>query len=244
MQLHVYCRFERPLTLPVNYNHIVQSMIYSSLGNAAYKSYLHEEGSSYEKRKFKLFTFSRIFGKSSFSSADKKITFYEDISFEVRSPDPFLIRALREGIENRGLVFGERVMRPAELTCGDITVEAAPILVEMKSPICVYSTDPDTKKTYYATPDDELFPQLIFDNFYRKYTACYGVSPGKEFVIMPYEVTPEDKVVTTFKGQYIIAYGGKYVLAGSRKYLDFLYQTGIGSKNSQGFGLFTILGQM
>ena len=34
---------------------------------------------------------------------------------------------------------------------------------------------------------------------------------------------------------------GEYYLVGKRKYLDFLYQTGLGSKNSQGFGMFDVI---
>ena len=39
----------------------------------------------------------------------------------------------------------------------------------------------------------------------------------------------------------LTAYSGTYELFGERKYLDFLYQTGLGSKNSQGFGMFEIM---
>ena len=33
---------------------------------------------------------------------------------------------------------------------------------------------------------------------------------------------------------------GEYELIGEPKYLDFLYQTGLGSKNAQGFGMFEV----
>ena len=51
----------------------------------------------------------------------------------------------------------------------------------------------------------------------------------------------KDKYVTKYKGFYINAWFGMYVLTGKRQYLDFLYQTGIGSKNAQGFGMFEII---
>lgn len=49
------------------------------------------------------------------------------------------------------------------------------------------------------------------------------------------------KMVTKYQGHYIIAWYGEYILSGKRKYLDFLYQVGIGAKNSQGFGMIEML---
>ena len=49
------------------------------------------------------------------------------------------------------------------------------------------------------------------------------------------------KLVTRYKGILITAWYGTYQLTGERKYLDFLYQTGLGAKNAQGFGMFEIL---
>ena len=47
--------------------------------------------------------------------------------------------------------------------------------------------------------------------------------------------------MTKYQGNYITAWYGKYLISGKRKYLDFLYQAGLGSKNSQGFGMFEII---
>lgn len=50
------------LTLPVHYNHLVQGMIYQSLDQAL-AQWLHERGFQYGKRRFKLFTFSRLLSR-------------------------------------------------------------------------------------------------------------------------------------------------------------------------------------
>lgn len=47
--------------------------------------------------------------------------------------------------------------------------------------------------------------------------------------------------MTKYKGFYISGWLGEYELSGEAKYLDFLYQTGLGSKNAQGFGLFDVV---
>ena len=57
---------------------------------------------------------------------------------------------------------------------------------------------------------------------------------------MPLKVGRRDKYVTKYKGFYLSAWLGEYQLTGPRKNLDFLYQTGLGCRNSQGFGMFEI----
>ena len=49
------------------------------------------------------------------------------------------------------------------------------------------------------------------------------------------------KMVIRYQGVLITAWYGTHKLSGERKYLDFLYQTGLGAKNAQGFGMFEIL---
>ncbi|MBQ8166545.1 MAG: CRISPR-associated endoribonuclease Cas6, partial [Lachnospiraceae bacterium] len=56
----------------------------------------------------------------------------------------------------------------------------------------------------------------------------------------PIKVTQKDKYVTKYKGIYVSGWKGIYQLSGEAKYLDFLYQTGLGAKNAQGFGMFEI----
>ena len=45
MQLMVYINLEEPITLPLNYNHIVQAIIYRALGIMPdYADFLHDGG--------------------------------------------------------------------------------------------------------------------------------------------------------------------------------------------------------
>ena len=53
-------------------------------------------------------------------------------------------------------------------------------------------------------------------------------------------ILEKDKYLTKYKGFFINGWKGIYQLSGERKYLDFLYQTGLGAKNSQGFGMFDV----
>ncbi len=53
---------EASIEVPIQYNHLLQGLIYHNLDRAL-SEWLHEEGHAYGKRRFKLFTFSRLFGK-------------------------------------------------------------------------------------------------------------------------------------------------------------------------------------
>ncbi|CAN5788322.1 hypothetical protein BH23ACT11_BH23ACT11_10350 [soil metagenome] len=51
-----------PLQVPVQYNHLLQGLVYHNLDRVL-SEWLHERGHAYGERRFKLFTFSRLFGK-------------------------------------------------------------------------------------------------------------------------------------------------------------------------------------
>lgn len=104
----------------------------------------------------------------------------------------------------------------------------------------MYSTD-EYKHTIFYEPTDLEFYEMINDNFRRKYIAIMGVEPKDDIVLRPSFISDRDCKVTKYKGFYIKGFKGEYILEGDRKYLDFLYQTGLGSKNSQGFGMFNII---
>lgn len=163
------------------------------------------------------------------------------MTFEIRSPEVLFIQTIAANIKSNGVRFGKEVYSEVSVEILDDTIEEEDILVHMRTPICVYSTDKETKKTYFYKPDEAAFYQLLADNFVRKYRACYGIIPTEEVEIYPLEVSAKDKFVTKYKNIYISGWKGYYRIRGKRKYLDFLYQTGLGSKNSQGFGMFDVI---
>lgn len=176
MQLVVHIGLDEPLSLPVNYNHILQAVIYQSLDIMPdYAEFIHEGGFTRGQRQYKMFQFSQL--KGEYRIENKKITFFSEVSFEVRSPEPLLIRLLGEGIWNQGVTFGNHVYTDVQLELYDYTVEERQLLIRMKSPLTVYATDSESEKTWYFSPDEEPFYEMVNDNFYRKYQAYYGIAP-------------------------------------------------------------------
>ena len=240
MQLLIRHELKEKLVLPLNYHHILQAIIYRNLNpSMGYSQFLHDSGFSFGSRSFKMFTFSLLQGK--YDIVDKKIIFRDEVFFEVRSPEIFMIRMLAQNILQNGIDYGKTHISEVEVLVGNETVEEDELYIKMISPISVYTTDPETKKTYFYSPMDQEFAQLVNENFIRKYIACYGVEPEGNVFIRPASVEQRDKYVTNYKNFYISGWMGVYCLYGERKHLDFLYQAGLGSRNSQGFGMFNIV---
>lgn len=240
MQLIVNVKLDKPLILPLNYNHIVQSIIYRTLSVIPeYADFVHDVGYSNGNRSFKMFNFSQLMGE--YRIQRHNIIFENFVSLEIRSPQPLLINILRASFEHNGITFGTQVYHDIFMEMYDYSVEDESLIIEMKSPMTIYSSDSLTGKTYYYEPTENEFAQMIDDNFKRKYYAYYGIRPASSIELeLQAEYKPR-KLVTKYQGVYVNAWFGRYCLKGKRKYLDFLYQTGLGAKNAQGFGMFGIL---
>lgn len=243
MQLHISHSCKTPIVLPVNYHHILQGIVYNSLAHGqpqgtCLAESLHDNTEGL-KREYKFFQFSEISGHYSFYN--RKLTFDNTMSWEIRTPDRHIIMAIKRGIEENGIKYGDIEVDNVRVELTDNTIEFDEICIRMSTPICVYSTDPETKKTYFYSPDEDEFYEGMCDNFVRKYEAYSGNVPNGTIEIEPLNVFQKDKYVTKYKGFYISGWRGEYILRGNRKYIDFLYQTGLGAKNSQGFGMFNVI---
>lgn len=241
MQLIIEHDLPQELVLPMGYHHVLQGIIYNCLRSVSgYGDFLHNKGYSYNDRQFRLFNFSLLEGK--YRTEPGKIIFRDKVSFEVRSTEGLLLKLIKEKLETDGIRYQEQWYGNVSATLSDETVEYGQIVIKMKTPIVGYETDAETGKTYYYSPDEEQFYLSVMENFMRKYEAYTGLEVDAEIGLYPLKITQKDKYVTRYKGIYITGWFGTYALSGPRKYLDFLYQTGMGSKNAQGFGMFEILG--
>ncbi|WP_246258408.1 CRISPR-associated endoribonuclease Cas6 [Kroppenstedtia pulmonis] len=234
------------LKIPVQYQQTLQGLIYRSLSNPELATFLHDQGYLFnEKRSFKMFTFSRLFGKSVYDSRQRMLTFQGVLRWHISS-------ALTEFIQNLGQAF---LLQPAiqlsdqdvtvkEVTYSNSSITSSNCRIRMLSPITVASTFQSTdgkKVTHFFSPDDLVFSHMIEENLKRKYKAFTGQDCTDSFQITPLSVTRKDKVVTKFKGIIINAWAGTYEIRSTPQMLTFAYQAGLGGRNSQGFGMFEVL---
>ena len=228
MQLLIELQKIDQFILPVNYNYLLQSMIYNLLKNKEdLSAQLHEIGHQFEDKHFKLFTFSLLQGQ--YKIQGKRIEFLDKVRFEIRTIDQSILFTIAEALSK---ILNVKIEQK-KLT-------GTSYKIRMISPLVVRSTDADTKKTLYYNPFDTEFKSRIMENFARKYQAyCHKVPTGR-FDIEPINFSLKNKFVTKYKDYLITGWKGEFEIRGDAEVLDFLYQVGLGEKNSMGFGMFVI----
>lgn len=250
MQFILHFHANNPLILPIGYHSEVQGLIYHILSrNPAYSKFLHNEGYSLGGRKFKLFVFSLLYGKYTIDMPN--IIFQNDFSLEVRSPKQNFCEIFSGALltENHFELNRQPICLTSFETRKD-KIEENCVRIDMISPVCLHRTEDSgggRTKTIYLNPLDEDYNSYLNSNFVHKLLACEGRIPYGEIHLSPLypdhgHMQKRDKYVTRFAGHIVInAWRGKYQLSGDPRDLTILYDTGLGSKNSQGFGMFKIL---
>ena len=107
------------LRLPVQYNHLVQGLIYSNLDHAL-SEWLHEKGHASGARRFKLFTFSRLFGKR--QAENGRIRFDGPVHFYLGAVDTEVLGSLAEHLLQKPSVRGQINEALCKLHCHNLCV--------------------------------------------------------------------------------------------------------------------------
>lgn len=224
------------ITLPIAYNNLLQGAIYHCLRDEC--PTLHDAGFAVEDRRFRMFTFGPLQGR--YSVAGKQITYTGLLRFEVRSPIEDFLASIGQKLSEQGsLRLGSTVLPVVDLACNDRFLFTECMAIRMQSPLTVHTTTPDGHTLYFA-PTGPDFHDLLVENTARKLAALeMDASPIVELLPLPGSMPR--KRVTTFKGIYITGWTGDFVLQGAPETLCFLYQAGLGSRSSQGFGMFDLL---
>lgn len=235
--LKFYC--EKSLNLPVNYNKILQAALLNWLDDGDYSKFLHDKGYTNERKKYKLFTFSNIKGDYIFKKENKTLTFNNEIiivlSFYTNDSHDYILKNIRE---NKPIRFGESY---AEfMDCGVAEEYYKSCVVDTVSPITVHTTleKPDGKKfTYYYEPHEKGFKELIVNNLINKIEAICGEKPlNTNFNIKPYNNKKQKRITTNYGGLIIKGWQGSFEINGSSEMIKMALLSGIGDRNSIGFG--------
>jgi CRISPR-associated endoribonuclease Cas6 len=205
--------------------------------------FLHDHGFLVEKRTFKLFTFSRLEGKFFLDEKAGTIVFAPPVYLTVSSPvDRFVSELANTLIHKEELFLGKNRLRVQSIKVHPEPKLTENIKIKMISPVTVYSTlltADGKKKTYYYSPYETEFADLIDENLRKKYMALYRKKPrARKLEIVPLG-RPHQKILK-YRGTVIKAWFGHFNLKGNLKILRLAYDTGVGSKNSQGFGMFEV----
>ena len=239
MQFLLTFKTQNGAELPLNYGHYVQSMIYNILrSSGTYSRFLHDEGHTDGKKAFRLFTFSKLTGK--YEIQNKRILFPQEICLEVRSADEEFCGNFQRGLHRcNDLFLGRNSLTLKEYEAKSKKIMASSIIARTITPVSVYITEPGGKR-FFISPEENDFERLVQANFSRKFKALYDIIPVDGVNVSVIETGRRE--ATYFgnekRGSWIFGWHGKFMLSGNPRYLEFLYDTGLGSKNSQGFGMF------
>jgi CRISPR-associated endoribonuclease Cas6 len=229
------------LVLPFSYNELIQAFLYRHL-DAHLARRLHDEGipdPAAVNRRLKLFVFSRLLGRWR-PRGDHRIAFYGPVQLVVASPIGAFLESLAVHLlQERQLRLGLREFELVSLEVEPLPPLTRPLLVEALSPITVYSTlytAEGKRKTYYYSPFEAEFEELLLKNLARKVRTWYGKEIEAEGHIRPVKVSPRDEHVLKYKGTVIKAWTGIYELELPPALFEMAFAAGLGAKNSQGFG--------
>lgn len=237
------------LDVPVHYNHLIQGMIYAHLDNAL-SEWLHDKGHAYGERRFKLFTFSRLFGKR--EARNGRMTFSSPVHFYLSSVDAQVLGSLAEHLLMKPTVrLGSTRCRVQEVGVEpEPKIDAAkPIIVKVLSPITAYSTlttADNRKKTYYYAPQEREWSESLVANIGRKAKSLGWEADVDDDLrdawVRPRRVQMTDQKILDFKGTVIKGWTGLYEVRMPEPYFRLAYDSGFGAKNSQGFGMVGVVG--
>lgn len=236
-------------TLPLSYQYECSAVIYKILSKSdeAFSTWLHDNGFTSDKKRFKLFTFSRL-QVERFKIEGGLMRILSDtvewyISFlPERSTQEFIQGLFRE----QEFELGNNI---AKVKCRVQSVEMVPppsltekMVFESLSPICIAMTRADGSVEYIA-PNHPNAPELIKQNLLSKYMAFTRMEyPDVDFNLQIKTLTEPKSVLITIKNNTpeqtkMKGFLCRFEIAAPADLIHILYQCGIGAKNSLGFGM-------
>lgn len=234
------------ISLPVHHNKHIQAMLYKNLPRFLAK-FLHDIGFLHEGKKFKLFTFSKIFSEK-FNIKDGKIYYNTPIQLYISS-------AIEDITESWGnYILGRDYLQLEKNRLYIESLEIIPkpsfgqeINIRTLSPITVYKTiinengGISKKYTKYFEPAEPDFQELIKQNIMEK----YSIITGKKLENFDFSMTPTGNyrlVPMKYMDTFIKAVEGKFKIKTNQpNIIEKIYDAGLGSKNSQGFGMVEVI---
>ena len=232
---------DKEIILPIHYNYYIQSFLYRHISPELSK-FLHDRGFMLGKRKFKMFTFSRLYGK--YRIFRDKIRFFPPVYIIISSPlDRFISELGNTLLKTDNLELLKNKVRVESIKVNLEPEIKDEIKIKMLSPLVVYSTlitKDKKKKTYYYSPYEREFTELIDNNLRKKYEALYRKKPRARKLKIRIIGRPKERIIM-YRNTVIKGWMGTFILNGNRKLLKLAYYSGLGSKNSQGFGMFEVI---
>ena len=241
MKLKITLSSNRPISLPLHHNRALQGFIYANLG--LFASFFHDFGIPVSGRLLKPLTFSRLFGRSRIDRERKRALFKPPVYFYFSSLfEEVLSTYATILLKKPFLKLGRNLVQVEKIEVIEERVSGNEAVVKTLSPIVVRKTVEG--KSLYLNPGQEEFYRLLAKNLAKKSRLYAGreVSP-EEIEIEPAPGAFFKKAVVYYKGYPYEAYKGKFLIRAPKEAIETALLTGLGERNSQGFGMVIVDGE-
>jgi len=236
--------------IPVNYQYELSAWIYHTLakGDSAYSRWLHENGYKNESKKFKLFTFSNLCIEKAKIEDDRLIFLSKQATLQLSFlPERATEEFVKGVFTSQEFNLGDRT---SKVHCYISSIEkinipefSTTMAFKTLSPMVLSETLPNGKPTYIS-PESQNAHTLIYNNLKSKYESFYdetAVSSSDNITNFQLLSPLKRKKITikadTPQQTYIIGYTTTFKITLPLNLMKILYETGIGEKNSLGFGM-------
>lgn len=227
--------------LPYNYNYPLASAIYSFLsrGDASFSDFLHDEGFYYDRKAFKLFTFSPLFSSQRKALKDG-LLMEGKIDWFISSPREEFVTNLANQILEQGFLFvsGQRLIVEQVEVLHHPTFGSR-MSFRTSSPIVISTGEMDNNGKFhkrYLSPEEPDSNKILEENLRRKYHACYDREPSREGLSLELQRSPQSKLID-YKGIKVRGWFAHFIAQGNPELIRMGYEAGFGESNSAGFGM-------
>lgn len=222
---------EQPLRVPLARFSLLQGAFYRLLSaDEALAAEVHDKPHSTDKQ-YKFFCFSDLHGRC--HTEGQTLVFRGDVTWELRSADKRIVDTVRLALaSDSSLRLADKRLLVTDVQQFDTTVSTSSIRWSSDTPVLYYRTDERGFSTYY-TPTDPAFCAGLERGAARKYAAFFGTEPPTVHIALAGQ---SRKCVARYRYSLITGYYADFDITADPAVLTFLYETGLGSKNSMGFG--------
>lgn len=214
------------LLLPLSYRRAIQGIIYANLDKDL-ASDIHDE------EDFKFFTYSKLLGKYTILPANQ-INFDGTVYLLIASVNPVFLENLYNHFAARGYLefYSQRVqIEEMEVYGNDINTRT--ITYRTLSPVTIYQTNQYSQTIFYS-PFKSEYEGLLLKNLNHKLDQM-GLVEDYDFKIRNFKNIKRG--VYSYKESSYEAYDYTVTIEASELLHNLIMDTGLGSKNSIGFGM-------
>ena len=266
MILQIKLKSSSQIVVPLHYKVQLQGLFYNAMDEEM-RSFLHNQGYKNGPRVFRLFTFSDI--QESARRQGEKLFFGNEITVYFSSHDADLCMSIARNMTGNQQRIGNHYFDSVIVGLANPKITDNIIRVQAVSPIVTYETlhHADGRPYYnYFPAEHPSFTVEVRRNLIRKYNTLYPDTPidltadateiggtfsqtgetssNNEAPCFELQALGKNRQVIMYYKNYVIkGVQGEFLLRSDPKLLQVALDCGLGSKNSQGFGMLMLKGR-